>query len=387
MRLFLSCHQGRTDYPVPAYAFWLPYFRNGAREAGMSVVEAPGIDWAEGLVPDDERAARAWRERTWPRVVEIIAREHRAHPIDFFLSYLYPKQVDETAIADIRRLGIPAVNFFCDNFREYREVPPVYRCFDLHWVPEFEALGMYKASGMPYVHAPMPAWIAPELRAWNHPETHPPTFIGSADELRRSLFAEALSSGADFVIRGRGWADAGDHEDSEASFDGWRTAANQIRFVQEHGGAAWIRKSARRLRATAVTTIPARHVGPSLSGVEYIEHTQGAVVTLGVNRVPTFRAPSSRPLRYSRLRDIEAPMLGACYLTEWTEGLSHLYELGDEIESYRTAEEMRDKLSWLVAHPAHRQELRRKGQRRALDDHSVARTLDRIVSALHLTAS
>ena len=40
-------------------------------------------------------------------------------------------------------------------------------------------------------------------------------------------------------------------------------------------------------------------------------------------------------------------MLGACYLTEWTEGLEHMYELGKEIETYRTAEELTSKLSEL----------------------------------------
>ena len=33
-------------------------------------------------------------------------------------------------------------------------------------------------------------------------------------------------------------------------------------------------------------------------------------------------------------------MLGACYLTEWTAGLEHMYELGKEIETYRTPEEL-----------------------------------------------
>jgi spore maturation protein CgeB len=102
------------------------------------------------------------------------------------------------------------------------------------------------------------------------------------------------------------------------------------------------------------------------------------VVTIGVNRVPTANRSPYRPLVYSRLRDIEAPMLGACYLTEWTEGLEHMYELGKEIETYRTAEELTTKLSELRLDPERRSAMRERAQRRALSDHSVARSIARI---------
>ena len=77
-------------------------------------------------------------------------------------------------------------------------------------------------------------------------------------------------------------------------------------------------------------------------------------ITLGVNRYPSFRFPATRPDTYSRLRDIEAPMLGACYLTEWTEGLDQLYDLELEIATYRSAEDMVEKLAELGADPARR---------------------------------
>lgn len=71
-------------------------------------------------------------------------------------------------------------------------------------------------------------------------------------------------------------------------------------------------------------------------------------------------------------------MLGACYLTEWTEGLEHMYDLGKEIETYRTAEELTSKLSELQLDPARRGAMRKRAQRRALSDHCVARSVARI---------
>jgi spore maturation protein CgeB len=119
-------------------------------------------------------------------------------------------------------------------------------------------------------------------------------------------------------------------------------------------------------------------IGATLFDAEYIRVTREAMVAIGVNRVPSANRSPHRPLVYSRLRDIEAPMLGACYLTEWTEGLEHMYELGKEIETYRTAEELTSKLSELRRDPVRRRAMRKQAQRRALSDHNVARSIARI---------
>jgi spore maturation protein CgeB len=77
-------------------------------------------------------------------------------------------------------------------------------------------------------------------------------------------------------------------------------------------------------------------------------------------------------------------MAGACYLTEWTEGLDELYDLGTEIETYRTATELAGKVAELAADPRRRDRLRAAGQRRALTHHSIARTIERIANRLDL---
>lgn len=75
-------------------------------------------------------------------------------------------------------------------------------------------------------------------------------------------------------------------------------------------------------------------------------------------------------------------MLGACYLTEWTEGVERLYELGAEIETYRTPEEMAAKLAELSGDSQRRGAMRERAQRRALSDYSVPRTVKRISEML-----
>lgn len=377
MRVLLSCLQSPKRHPLPAYEFWRPYFVEGCREAGIDCIEVPDVDWVEGLVHPRGDERRAWRERTWETVLAFARREHARQPIDFFLGYLYPAQVEPQAILDLQRIGIPCVNFFCDNVREFHSVPAEYQPFALHWVPEFEALPLYQRAGLTHVHAPMPCWVPSEFRQVPSVETEPPTFIGSADVLRRNLIGRALQAGADIVVRGPGWGSEArsDSAPTNARRETRAIFANQWDLVRSRGVGALVTKLADRLRPLNSPPVPANRVRPSVFGSDYFQMTRQATVTIGVNRVPTANASIHRPLTYSRLRDLEAPMVGACYLTEWTAGLNELYDLGTEIEAYRTPEELAARVDELKGDPARRLKMRQLAQRRALEDHSVARSL------------
>jgi hypothetical protein len=388
MRILLSCLQSRKRHPIPAYDFWRTYFVRGLQEATHDVLEVPGVDWAEGLTYFRGPELEAWRARTWEATLDYVRHEMARRPIDLFVSYLYPAQVDVAAIKELQRIGIPCVNFFCDSVREFRHVPKEFSPFALHWVPEFEALPLYRAAWLPHIHAPMPCWVPPALRSVPTGETEPPTFIGSADVLRRDLLARTIRAWADLVVRGPGWEQSTDQRASEPR--NWpepsQFLSNQLESVRRHGPGVLWRKLARRVHPLRPPPMAAGHTGPAVSADEYIRITREAMVTIGVNRVPTWKASDRHPIKYSRLRDIEAPMLGACYLTERTEGLSQLYELGNEIESYRTAEELGEKLTDLERRPEHRLHMRQRAQRRALREHSVAGSMDRISRQLGLSA-
>jgi|SRR5579864_2825956 len=383
MRILLSCLQSLKRHPLAAYAHWRNYFVQGLLEAGHKVVEVANVDWAEGLTYPPGRALEAWRARTWDVVETFVRQEVAQRPIHLFVGYFYPEQVEGAAIRELQRMGIPCVNFFCDNVREFVKPPAEYAPFALHWVPEFEALPMYREAGLPYVHAPMPCWISAELRNASRLETEPATFIGSPDVLRRNLLGRALEGGADFVIRGTDWlANADTASQSKQVRTVTTLIHNQINLVKKHGLGGLLTKIESRVRPLRLSSIEESRIGAALSDADYVRVTREAIVTIGVNRVPSANRPPHRPLVYSRLRDIEAPMLGACYLTEWTEGLEHIYELGKEVETYRTAEELINKLGELRLDPVRRIAMRERAQRRALSDHSVARSIARISAHL-----
>jgi hypothetical protein len=386
MKTFLICQQSTRKHPVPAYQFWETYFKKGIEEAGYDWVEAEGVDWAEGLIYSEEKYLREWRDRTWNRTISYIKQQHQVQPINLFLTYLFPKQVEPSAVQEIQRLGIPCVNFFCDNVREFTRIPKEFYCFDLHWVPEFKAIEMYQQAGLNYVYAPMPVWIPPEQRICQHPENYGISFIGSRDIQREALLAQVLKLGVPLELRGAGWSQA-DTVNSDSVLQSkslWKTLSNQIDFVAQNGISGYLGKATYKLQSKIPDRQFQDYVRAKPNSQEYVDIIQQSLITLGVNRYPSYRHPFSRPDTYSRMRDLEAPMMGACYLTEWTQGLDLLYELGEEIETYRTAEEMVEKIRKLEADPEKRKRMRCQAQQRALADHTVAKSLAKIINALGL---
>ena len=77
-------------------------------------------------------------------------------------------------------------------------------------------------------------------------------------------------------------------------------------------------------------------------------------------------------------------MLGACLLTEHAPGLEEMFDCESEIEIYRTAKEMVEKIAILKGDKERRARMRRSAQARALSDHSLPRTLGRIAEFLGL---
>ena len=382
MKIFLSFLQSSNTYPIPAYSFWEYYIKSGIIEAGYEWVECPGVDWALGLVPQNKPEHLKWKQDTWEKTVAWL----KKNPVDIFLSYLYPAQVDETAIREIQKLGIPCVNFFCDNVREFRKAPVVYSVFDLNWVPEHKAVEWYVNAGYAYINLPMPMWVKPQYRVLKQEKNNQATFIGSKD-IQRTLLFESLvehNPSLNLAIYGNGWKPDETPQNNpvfpDYTYD--KKIIFNINFIKEQGFTAFLRKLKYRNFNPEVSSKLASKVNNPLSFNDYNTLTAESMITLGVNRYPSFRYPLIQPDSYSRLRDIEAPMLGACYLTEYTEGIESLYDIENDIAVYRNADELAIKIKDIGADLNRRKKLKINGQQRALNENSIPNSLSKIIQRL-----
>ena len=96
--------------------------------------------------------------------------------------------------------------------------------------------------------------------------------------------------------------------------------------------------------------------------------------------------PGSALVPHVRLRDFEAPMCRTCYLTGHTEEIEAFYDLGREIDTYRSPEELVDKARFYLAHPAAAERLREAGHRRAVRDHTWTRRFESLFAQIGLPA-
>lgn len=385
MKIFLSFLQGKPGHPIPAYGFWEYYIKQGISEAGHTWSECKDVDWAYGLVNQSKDSFAAWKTAAWERTIRSL----KQNPVELFLSYLYPSQVDASAIRRIRDMGIPCVNFFCDNVREFKKIPDEFSVFDLNWVPEYKALAMYKRAALPCMHLPMPMWVAPEHRVVKDEKLDQATFIGSRDIQRLLLFRgilEKSSLSIPLAIYGAEWLPdlQGSVEDpvSRTGYSLMDKIAFQFSFLKEEGLPAYFRKIQQRKLHPVISGKASESLKGKPDFEEYIRLTQESMLTIGVNRYPSFRFPIDKPDTYSRLRDIEAPMLGACYITEWTEGLDKMYEIGKEIEVYNSPDDFFKKTEQIILDKAKRKTMRDSGQKRALKEHSIINSINRITDNL-----
>ena len=373
MRVLLCSYSRPSVQGDGPWPLWTPPFREGLEACGCEVIEPRTVDLIEPFL---RRGDEAWLRRNRPLLAEKLLAEvkvlHRERPLAMVFGYFWEFQVDPAGIRAITDLGIPTVNFFCDNVRDFESVEPLVRSFTLNWVPEAGALSLYRKAGAPHVHLPMAA-PASRFSFEERTEQRRVVFIGSADVVRRHLL-EQVRDRLPLRVGGEGWAPRTDVVGAapiSIPRRGWGSGlSSHAARLRRHGlrgewnHFAQARADARfagRFAELAMDTRASRAMS---------ETFWESAVTLGINRYPTPAASLARPRTYSRMRDIEAPMAGAAYLTEWTEDLPHLFEVGEEVLAYRTADELVAQAERMLGDAGLRRRLRQNGRRRALTDHT-----------------
>jgi hypothetical protein len=229
----------------------------------------------------------------------------------------------------------------------------------------------------------MPMWVEPKYRTVKKETNNGVTFIGSKD-IQRLLFFEKIIQQCLVIplsIYGNGWTD-NILQEALPKANKSKKLIHQYDFIIKNGILPYSRKLQQRNISITASAGLKNKIQGAISFDEYNRLTAESMITVGVNRYPSFHFPLERPDTYSKLRDIEAPMLGACYLTEQTDGIEYLYDIGNEIELYKSTEDFIEKFKELQADASKRKKMKINGQKRALQDHSIDQSLNKILKRL-----
>lgn len=368
MRIFYAAAATPGGPLLPASKIWRDNLFGGLTSLGHEVTEFHYdrlLETFANLDPSDPRQ-RAFIEENRPRLsaclIDQVERAHRAQPVAVFFSYFYSACVTPEVIQEIRRMGIVAVNWYCNASYQFHLVEEIAPAFDYCLVPERYRLEDYRRVGARPVYC-QEAADPRRYHPYDVPEDLDVVFVGQRYGERPALLARLHAAGLRAHAFGPFWSDTAAQRPAFRDF---------VRSVLVHPRHA-IRERSRRAGSRPDAIPPGFGHGP-VTDDEMVRLFSRGRVTLGFGGCGDTHLGGER-LYQVRLRDFEAPMAGACYLAEYSDEYSAFFEPDVEVAMYRTPEELIEKARRLLADSEWRRRLRSCGRARAIAEHTWSRRL------------
>jgi spore maturation protein CgeB len=396
MRVFTAVRHSmdRTQYYG---GLWSANFYPALRALGCEVVESK-----TDLLPTSRFMAipgdftpqeLEMRARTTQRILDEVREMKRQGPVHLFLSYFYNAHFDPSGFDELRRLGIPLVNFYCNGIHQFENVAAIAGAVDFSWHPERDARAHYLAVGA------RPVWV--QMGA--DPKAYHPVdglsreskvcFVGQRYADRDRWLARLVKADVPVTIYGSGWgADSESHCDlatADSVYLGRKqvipeTLSSYIQLasevVQSQGFFGGFGRIVTLVKYRSESSNLGHLLRPHAKGrADDLPTTLGSYeVCLNLSNIWADGRPLSPLLSHVRLRDFEAPMCRACYLTGHSDEIAELYEIGKEIDTYRSGDELVDKARFYLSHTEASEHLREAGWQRARRDHTWERRFERL---------
>lgn len=347
------------DCHVPGWRYasvWERHFYRGLEQAGLTVIRPRDVDfgWARPVQSHDQNLAAGDRMRASETLLaQILTGDNAPQAV---LSCCFSHDLETELVDRVRGAGIPWVNFFCDSLYAFDRVSVLAARTSLNWFVESEAEPRYRALGVPCLCAPyaLNPDALPDASAVA--SRHPLLFVGSATRQRLRAAALIRLAGADLHVRGWGWPEA---------------LAPRSSTAENHQSLT--RRAARGLGRCLLGS----RVGGHLDDAALLGHLRDATVVLGLNEYP-----GGGNAGYLKLRDVEFPGMGCCYLTQHHADLESAFDVGQEILSFHTPWEAARLAAELARHPAACREFGRRARARVLRDHTWSARLSAIEARL-----
>jgi spore maturation protein CgeB len=372
---------------------WSANFYPALRQLGHEIVESQTDLFSSSRfmhVPRDfTQQEIEVRARTTEKIIDEVRSAHRRSPLHLFLCYFYNSHFDPAGFDELRRIGVPTVNFYCNSIHQFELVEAVAAKSDFAWHAEKEARERYLKAGA------NPVWVQmganPEIYHPIHGVKRLPKacFVGQRYADRDRWLAALIQSGQPIDIYGHGWKLGSDVSELSrpnnqeikefylgrriSSPGSWRSYLDAAwENVRRGGFVSGTFRSVRQISYRKNTRSVLPRLAESVRGpakdvaTVFAEHD----VCLNFSNVWSDGRPGSRLIPHIRLRDFEGPMSRTCYLTGHSDEIAEFYNIGREIDTYRSPDELVDKTRFYLGNSEAAERLREGGHGRALRDHT-----------------
>jgi spore maturation protein CgeB len=242
------------------------------------------------------------------------------------------------------------------------------------------AIKSYKKIGANVIHYPVGA--NPQLfKSYNCEHNLDVIFLGKNKGYRRKIIKDIVDEGIDIRVWGDGWQNI-------VTIIGLNL--NEVRASREK-----IWTSLDLFWSEIVWHI--RHFskvkqifGSYLSFEEMVKTYSQSKITINfpgyfeIKSLDNNIDPNSAP-KGLKGRDAEAPMSGAFYLTEHCDEITQMYKIGEEIETYRSAPELMNKIKYYLENPAEAESIRKAGRQRALKDYTWKKCFEKVFNEIGIS--
>ncbi len=406
MRIFTAVRHSSN----PSFYYgglWSNNFYPALKELGHEVIESQAdllpASHFMGIANNFTEQELAVRDRITEQIIQEVKQAHQQQPINLFLSYFYNSHFNPDGFAEIHKLGIPTINYYCNSIYQFDLVSAIASKVNFAWHAEKEAHNSYAQVGANPVWVQMGADPKVYYPVNNKTKEQKACFVGQRYADRDRWMASLIEEQIPLDIYGPGWGKGNSpakRKSSEQNNEEYlgreqikpKSSQSYLNAVCQN-----IRKS--NLIAGLIRTgqqIQYRQATHDLSPL-FVDFAKGAIpfqqicsvfssyeVVLNFSNVWADGRPGSNLIPHVRLRDFEAPMCRSCYLTGYTDEIAEFYELGKEIDTYRTQEELVDKTKYYLNHPTEAENLREAGYQRALRDHTWKARFQQLFTKIEL---
>jgi len=333
------------------------------------------------------------------QILNEVKAAHLQRPVDLFLSYFYNAHFDASGFDELRRLGIPSTNFYCNSVYQFEKVSEIAGNADFSWHTEKNARELYLSVGANPVRVQFGA--DPTLY---HPLTgverkRAACFIGQRYADRDRWLAALHHANIPFDIYGSDWNSTVETAEDVAPCDevylgrkqyrpgSFASYAHAVREnIERDGLISGLSRTAKQLRYRRQTQrLTPQIVAHAKGRSENIAATLAAYeVCLNFSNVWADGRAGSELIPHMRLRDFEAPMCRTCYITGYNDEIGEFYEIGKEIDTYTTIQELIDKTKFYLNDPTAAQQLRTAGYERARRDHTWLKRFEELFRKIGL---
>ena len=403
MRIFCAVRHS-TDPKQYYGGLWSGNFYPALQQLGHQIIDS-NVDLLPAsrfmhVAGDFTGEELSMRAEITQQIIDEVRTAHRERPIDLFLSYFYNAHFDPAGFDELRSLGIPSVNFYCNSIYQFPFVAAIAAKADYSWHPEKNARELYLGAGA------RPVWVQmgadPEVYRPLPEVSRKPSacFVGQRYADRDRWMASLICANVPVEIYGAGWGNTektghdpspnspaaylGRVQHRPGTVSSYIESARQL--IAKEGAATGMRRLVKQVRYRRNT----RKLSPL-----FVAHARGPIpfqeiskvfssheVVLNFSNVWADGRPGSNLIPHVRLRDFEGPMCRTCYLTGHTDEIAEFYEIRKEIDTYRTPEELIDKTKFYLKNPGAAESLRAEGYERARRDHTWMRRFEELFAKI-----